>query len=151
MKLMKRDQGNEAFPARAFRSAFDRVFDDFFNDDAYALTHSRSEWYPLVDVVEEKDHIKVKADLPGIDEKDLQVEVKDNILTIKGSREEKTEDKGERYYRVERKYGSFSREMQLPPGTDPDKIVARYEKGVLNLDIPKAESAIPKKIQVKSA
>jgi HSP20 family protein len=93
----------------------------------------------------------LKAELPGMKVDDIEIEVDDNVLTLKGERtfEEKIDD--ERYYRVERRYGSFQRSLALPQGVKADEIQATYEDGVLQVTVPKAEAEKPKRIEVKAA
>ena len=134
-------------PFNSFKSEINRVFDDFFS-----LTPSNlfdSEWNPVVDVEETDKEIHVTAEVPGIDEKDLNVTLENNILTISGEKtEEKEEKKKKSYIYTERKYGSFSRLITLPEGVKGDQIKAKFKKGVLEIVIPKDESAQPKKIQI---
>jgi HSP20 family protein len=94
-------------------------------------------WTPSVDISEDDGKIVVKADLPGVDEKDMSVKVEDNILTLTGERkfEKKTDE--ENFHRVERVYGSFTRSFTLPETAETDKVVAKYDKGVLKIEIPK--------------
>jgi len=110
-----------------------------------------SKWLPSVDVEENGKMITVKAEVPGMDEKDISVTLSDNVLTISGEkRQENTrEESGKRYVVTERKYGSFSRSITLPEGIKADKIKASFRKGVLSVDIPKDESAQPRKIEIK--
>ncbi len=110
----------------------------------------QESWLPAVDVFDTKDAVVLKAELAGMDPDDIEIEVEDNVLTIKGERkfEEKVDD--ERYYRVERRYGSFSRSIALPQGVKADDIQATYEDGVLEVRVPKAEEEKPKKIAVKA-
>ena len=98
-----------------------------------------------------KDAVVLKAELAGMDPADIQIEVEDNVLTIKGERkfEEKIDD--ERYYRVERRFGSFQRSLALPQGVKPDDVSAQYEDGILEVRVPKVEVEKPKKIEVKAA
>ena len=116
----------------------DRFFDDF--DRGLGLTPSRGEaraWAPAVDIYEDEKEIVVSADLPAMDEKDLDVRVEDNHLTIKGERKFENEEKKENYHRVERRYGSFERTFALPDNVDAEKIEAKYEKGALKVHLPK--------------
>jgi HSP20 family protein len=109
-----------------------------------------ADWMPATDVIETKDEITLKAELPGIDEKDIEVEIVDGILTIKGERkvDKKTEEEG--YRRIERSYGKFSRSLSLPEGVDPDAIGAEFHDGVLDVRIPKPEERKPRRISVKA-
>ncbi|GAB4249356.1 MAG: Hsp20/alpha crystallin family protein [Thermoleophilia bacterium] len=111
-------------------------------------TAGRESWMPSVDVVETKDALKLKAELAGMKPEDINLEVEDNVLTLSGERrfEEKVEE--DKYYRIERRYGTFTRSLALPQNVDADKIEAHYENGILEVTIPKAEEAKPKKIAV---
>jgi HSP20 family protein len=108
----------------------------------------RESWMPSLDVIETKGSIELKADLAGLRPEDIQLEVEENVLTLRGERrfEEKVEE--DKYYRIERRYGSFSRSIGLPQNVDSESIEANYENGVLHVVIPKAAEAKPKKITV---
>jgi HSP20 family protein len=126
------------------------LFDDLFSgwdpwDKDLPTTLS-----PKVDVVEEKDSYKVTAEIPGMDKKDLKVEIADGILSISGEKkEEKSEKDKDRYYHYERSYGSFKREFRLSDGIDPENVEAKYANGVLELVLKKTEKAKPKQVEVK--
>ena len=106
-----------------------------------------SAWNPAVDVLEEKDRIFVKVEVPGVDEKDLKVTFEDGLLTVSGERQfERKEDRN--YHRIERAYGSFTRTFSLPRSVDASQIVADYRNGVLEISIPKKEEARPKQIAI---
>jgi HSP20 family protein len=107
-----------------------------------------SAWTPAVDIFDAADAIVLKAELPGLTPDDIDIEIDDNVLTLKGERrfEEKVEEG--RYYRVERAYGSFQRSVSLPQGVKPDEIKATFEHGVLTVRVPKAEEVKPRKIAV---
>lgn len=107
-----------------------------------------NRWLPEVDITEEKDHILVKADLPGMKQEDIAVEVEDDILTIKGERKQETEKKEGQAHRIERSYGRFLRSFSLPSNVDASKVNAAYKNGVLEVTLPKKESAKPKQIKV---
>jgi HSP20 family protein len=108
-----------------------------------------TQWAPLADVLETKDAIAIKVELPGMTEKDINVEMENGVITIRGERKIETETKDKGYRRIERSYGKFVRSFTLPPNVDSNKIVAAYNNGVLELDIPKKEEAKPKTIQVE--
>lgn len=110
----------------------------------------QESWLPAVDVFDNKESVVVKAELAGMDPDDIQIEVEDNVLTVKGERrfEEKVDE--ERYYRVERRYGSFQRSLALPQGVKPEDISASYDDGILTVTVPKAEEEKPKRIEVKA-
>ena len=108
----------------------------------------RQSWTPAVDVVETEDAIVLKAELAGMDPADINIEVQDNVLTVSGERRFQEEVKEDKYYRIERRYGSFSRSLALPPTADETKVEAKYDNGLLQITVPKAEIAKPKKITV---
>lgn len=135
-------------PPRHFMSHFfGDGLEDFFNGEN---RETPQEVYPSIDFSETDKDVMLKAELPGIDEGDIKLEVRDGMLTLTGERkrEEKVEKKG--YYREERRYGSFQRSFQLPEHTDPEKITAELKKGVLDIRIPKTEKATPKKIEINT-
>jgi HSP20 family protein len=106
-------------------------------------------WKPLVDIFEDEQAITIKAELPEVDEKDVQINLDNNMLTIKGERKLEKEEKKESYHRVERYYGSFQRSFELPTTVDGDNIAASYDKGVLKIVLPKKEDSQPKKVQIE--
>ena len=107
-------------------------------------------WVPPLDVYDTNEHFVVTMDLPGIEPDSVDVTVEDSTLTVSGSREVSSEMQEENYLRVERRYGQFSRSLSLPPSADPTRIEARFDKGVLTIQVPKAEEAKPKKITIKA-
>lgn len=106
-------------------------------------------WSPAVDIYETDENIVLKAELPGVDKKEVSVEVKDNTLILKGERRREKEVKEENYHRVERSYGSFMRSFSLPVTVRQDQVKARFKDGVLEVTLPKAEEAKPKQIKVE--
>jgi HSP20 family protein len=108
-------------------------------------------WAPAVDIYEQDNNIVIKAELPGVDPKDVDIRLDNNVLTIKGERKFDNEVKKENYHRVERAYGVFTRSFTLPSGVDPNGIKAEYKDGVLRLTLPKREEAKPKQIQISVA
>jgi HSP20 family protein len=111
----------------------------------------RQAWTPSIDVIETDEAVKLKAELAGMDPKDISIEVQDNVLTISGERHFEEEVKEDKYYRIERRYGSFSRSIAMPQAIDEEKIQANYENGVLEVSVPKAEIPRPRKIEVTAA
>jgi len=111
----------------------------------------QGSWVPAVDVFDQHDAVVLKAELAGMRPDDIKIEVEDNVLTIKGERSfsEKIDD--ERYYRVERRFGSFQRSLALPQGVKADEIEAAYEDGILQVRVPKAPVEQPRRIEVKTA
>lgn len=139
-------------PARTVPSIQHRMndfFDDFFFPMNFGGDAPGSEmWAPKVDVYEEADQIVVKAELPGVDKKDIEVDIKDGVLSLRGERSVDHEVKEKHYYRKERSFGRFTRSFTLPGDVDAEKIKADYKDGVLKVSIPKPEAAKPKQITV---
>ncbi|MBN1115312.1 MAG: Hsp20/alpha crystallin family protein [Oligoflexia bacterium] len=133
------------------KSLFDVFFGDRFYDEFVNLPSlAQNEWRPSVDIVEKEDKFVVTADLPGIDQKDINVELKDGILTIKGERKNEVNDEKDNVCRCERFYGSFSRSFNVYD-VDEEKISANYKNGTLTLDLPKSERKKAKSIEIKAA
>ena len=108
-----------------------------------------AEWAPLVDITEDDKEYLIKAELPEVKKGDVKVRVEDGVLYISGERNSEKEEKGKRYHRIERAYGSFTRTIELPAAVDAKKIEARFKDGVLEVTLPKTEEAKPKQIEVK--
>jgi HSP20 family protein len=123
-----------------------RLFDRFFEGRVANGTSRR--WIPAMDLVETEDHLVLRGDLPGMTEDDVDIEIKDNVLTVSGERKAEHEEKSEGYHRVERSFGSFSRSLTLPQGIDPEKVEAKFENGVLEVHIPKPAEAKPTRVQI---
>ena len=123
-----------------------RLFDRFF--EGRTANGMGRRWIPAMDLVETEDDLVLRGDLPGMTEEDVDIEIKDNVLTVSGERKAEHEDKGEGYHRVERAFGRFSRSLSLPQGIDPDKVEAKFEKGVLEVHIPKPAEAKPTRVQI---
>lgn len=123
---------------------------DSFYDDYLPRRYREGGWYPSVDIKEDEKGFTVTAELPGVSQKDVSVEVKDGILTISGEKRFEGEEKGDRYYRVERCYGSFTRSFTLSDRVDENGIEATFKDGLLTLSLPKKEEAKPKQIKVKN-
>jgi HSP20 family protein len=105
-------------------------------------------WVPAVDIFEDTDEIVVKAELPSMEEKDVEVKVENNILTIAGKKKLEREEKKEKYHLIESSFGSFSRSFSLPGNVEADKASAKFEKGVLTITLPKKEELKPKQIKI---
>lgn len=134
------------FIVRRNQSLFEPFFRFPFFDDSTPMSNS-AVWSPAVDVVEEKERILVRVEVPGMDEKDLRISFEDGLLTVSGERQfERKDDRN--YHRIERSYGSFTRAFTLPRSVDVSKIVASYRNGVLEIDIPKKEESRPRQIQI---
>ena len=108
-------------------------------------------WMPAMDLVETADHFVLRADLPGLSEDDVNIEFEDGTLTVSGERQAEHEAKAEGYYRVERAFGSFSRSLTLPQGIDPEAVNASFDRGVLEVRIPKPEEKKPRRIEIGNA
>jgi HSP20 family protein len=151
-------------PFESLRQEIDRLFDDFGLGFRWPFGRSLLTAEPLlrrkmalakmpaVDFTENEKAYEITADLPGMDEKDIEVKVADGVMTIKGEKQEEKEDKKKDYYLHERSFGSFQRSFELPESVDPDKIEARFKKGVLTVTLPKRPEAQKpaKKIEVKT-
>ena len=111
--------------------------------------HFGEEWLPAVDISETKDKLVIKAEMPGLDPKDVDVSISADVLTIKGEKKQEKEEKDEHYYHCERFCGSFQRSFRLPVNVKADKVDATFDKGVLKIALPKAEEAKKKNIEVK--
>jgi HSP20 family protein len=128
---------------------FDRAWRSFGSGESIASIDIQA--WPAVDVSEDEKAVTLRADLPGLEAKDLDVEVSGNVLTIRGSREEEKREEKRGYQYHERRSGSFSRAVSLPAYVDAGRVDARYEKGVLTVTVPKVPGKEPKRITVKSA
>jgi HSP20 family protein len=122
----------------------DAFFQPVRSDDDMSL----GTWHPVVDMYDEEDRIVIKAELPGMEKKDIAVDVKDRVLTISGERKLDKEVEEENYYRRERTYGKFQRAFSLPADVDSDKIKADFKDGLLKIEVPKPEKQKPKQITV---
>ena len=129
-----------------FSGDLHRLFNTLFEDRGTAAAQQR--WMPAMDLVEADDHFVLKADLPGLSEEDISLEVRDNALTISGERKAEHESRERGWYRVERSFGRFSRSLSLPDGINPDAISAAFDRGVLSVTIPKPEQRKPRRIQI---
>jgi HSP20 family protein len=141
----------EITPFRDFermRRDMDRMWDSFFERGTLRGKEGR-EWLPSLDVAETKNEIVVKAEVPGLDPKDIDISLSDGLLTIKGEKKQEREEKEENYHLVERSYGSFTRSIRLPNEVQSDKIKASYKNGVLKVVLPKSEEAKKKEVKIK--
>jgi len=142
-------------PFRNLMTAQDRM-NRIFEDAFRGVGHTGGEedwalggaWAPAVDIYEHEGNLVLKAELPGIDPKDVDVRVENNVLTLQGERKFESEVKREEYHRVERAYGTFSRSFTLPNVVDTDKIKAEFKDGLLRVVLPKREEAKPKQISI---
>jgi HSP20 family protein len=135
----------------SLQSEMNRLFNTVFdqpggNGGSGGSTMRR--WMPAMDLLETGDHFVLRADLPGMSEDDINIELEDSTLTVSGERKAEHESKEEGYYRVERAFGSFSRSLTLPKGVDPESVNAHFDKGVLEVRIPKPEERKPRRINI---
>jgi HSP20 family protein len=126
----------------------DDLFDSFFR--GLDRPFSGYKLWPAIDVAEEQDAIKVRAEVPGCKPDDIDISVHGNLLTISGEKKMSDEKKEDGYYHMESSYGSFRRDLTLPADVDPDKVDATYKDGVLTIDLPKAEKARAHRIKIKA-
>lgn len=148
-------------PFLAFRQNMDRLMDDFFRGfDMWPFSRRESgpfEWRtgafsPSVDVRDEDNRVTIEAELPGMTEKDVEVSLSADSITIRGEKKKETEEEEKNYYRVERSYGSFERTVPLPVDIEPDKVEAKFKNGVLSITLPKTKEALAqtRKIPIKT-
>lgn len=139
-------------PVDLFRDEMNRLFDSFFRGfDIEPFDARGSAFSPKVDVVETEKEIRVSVELPGMEEKEIDVSLSRDSLTIKGEKKVEKDEKGKDYFRMERSYGSFSRTIALPVQVDPDRVSAEFRQGVLTVSLPKSQQAAQQsqKISVK--
>jgi HSP20 family protein len=130
-----------------FRKEMDRLLDRLWDGDEIP---SGVAWSPKVDFTETKETITVKAEIPGIEPKDVQLMLENGVLTLRGEKRQETEQKDERFYRMERSYGSFARSLRLPANVDATKATAVFKNGVLTIVMPKTAEARGKAIPITS-
>ena len=138
-------------PARELQTIqqeMNRLFGSFFDGQSGVEVGGR-RWIPATDLVEEGDHYVLRADLPGVGEDDVKVELEDNVLTVSGERKSEHEQRKNGYYRIERASGRFARSLTLPEGVDADSIKARFENGVLEVTIPKPAERKPRRVAIE--
>jgi HSP20 family protein len=131
------------------QSEVNRIFDTFFG--GRPTNSGMRRWVPAMDLVETEDNLILRADLPGLEKDDVSIEVKDGVLTVSGERSAEHEERTDGFHRVERAFGGFSRSLALPDNVDADKISAEFDKGVLEVRIPKPEERKPHRIEIGSS
>jgi HSP20 family protein len=132
----------------SLQNEMNRLFNAFFDTPVADAGAPVRRWIPATDLVETEGEYVLRADLPGMTENDVNIEFEDGVLTISGERKAEHEENKEGYYRVERAFGSFSRSLTLPDGVNPDAIKASFDKGVLEVRIPKPEERKPRKVAI---
>ena len=141
-------------PAReldSLQGEVNRLFDGFFGTRGSGNANGNGvmrRWVPAMDLVESGDELVLRADLPGMSEDDVAIEIKDNVLTITGERRAEHEEKDETFFRAERAFGSFTRALSLPEGVDPDAVSAQFTDGVLEVRVPKPEERRPHRVRI---
>jgi HSP20 family protein len=134
----------------SLQTEMNRLFNTMFESPTVGTGGTR-RWTPAMDLVETEDHFVLRADLPGMREEDVAIELEDNVLTVSGERKADHEENGEGFYRVERAFGSFSRSLTLPRGIDAEAVNAGFTNGVLEVRIPKPEQRKPRKIAISTS
>ncbi len=133
----------------SLQERMNRMFDEAVHMGHAGEALGQSTWSPPVDIYETEDDIVISAEVPGMDKEDVDIQVRDNTLILKGERKLEKPEKEEGYHRVERVYGAFSRTFMLPSTVDQDKISATYDRGVLHIKMPKAVKAKPQQIKIE--
>ena len=136
----------------SLQSEMNRLFNTFFDTPTTTGGNgggAARRWVPSMDLVETDEHFVLRADLPGLTEADVSIELEDNVLTVAGERKAEHEEKQEGFYRMERSFGQFRRSLTLPEGVDADKIAATFDKGVLEVRIPKPEERKPRRVAIQ--
>jgi HSP20 family protein len=147
MSLVKFNPRGDLFADLAqMQKNMNRMFSTFWGEDG---DWSLASWYPSVDISEGKDEFVVKVELPGVSRNDVKITLQENVLTISGEKKHESESRDRNYHRVERSYGSFSRSFRMPSLVKGDKIDAHYKDGILTINLPKAEEAKSKEIEIK--
>ena len=131
------------------RREMDRLWDSFLEGRPMRRAEDGREWLPSIDVSETKNELVIKAELPGLDPKDIDISMNNGYLTIKGEKKHEKEEKDENYHLIEKSYGSFTRSVRLPREVQNDKITASFKNGVLRITLPKSEEAKKKEIKIK--
>ena len=148
MPWKKREQNDLVQLRRDFDDLVNRFFDRDFWTPGDLLGEDR--WFPSVDISEGKKDITVKAEIPGVEAKDIDISISGKLLTIKGEKKQEKEEKEENFHRVERSYGYFNRTIELPSEVDPEKVDASCKKGVLKIELRKTKESESKMIEIKS-
>jgi HSP20 family protein len=128
--------------------AFNRAIEEFFGDLNRNQESVTRSWAPAVDVVETPERYEVRAELPGVKKEDVEISVENNVLTLRGERKFEKDEQKESFHRIERAYGTFVRSFTLPTRVNPEQVEAKFDAGVLTIQIPKATEARPRKIEI---
>lgn len=133
---------------RPFRDMED-MFNRFFPE--WPRREEHGGWNPSIDMVDRQDEVVLRADLPGMEQKDIDVTVQDGMITIRGERKEEREEKDKDFYCCERTFGAFSRSLALPPSVEPEGVKATFKNGILEVHLPKTREAKGRKVEIKAA
>lgn len=136
-------------PVRSLFYDFERMFDRFFSDFAVEPMRAFGGFSPDIDLVEKDDRYLLTAELPGLDEKEVEVTLNNEYITIRGEKKEEKEDRSGSYYYAERRYGRFERTIPLPAEVDVDKVKAHFKKGLLTVELPKSERVLKESRKIK--
>lgn len=151
MALLPRKRDASDRPLASLQREMNRLFDSFFEHDLFVEPfRGPGTWAPALDVSETDHAVMVKVELPGMEEKDIEVSLTGNVLTVRGEKKEEKEQSTRSYFRMERSYGSFERSIQLPVAVKGDQVNATFKSGVLNIELPKAEEMKSRSVQVKA-
>ena len=132
----------------SIQNEVNRLFDSFFDMPPRGAAPAPRRWIPAMDLVETDDHFVLRADLPGVSDEDVRIELDDNVLTVSGERKSSVETEREGYHRIERSHGAFSRSLTLPEGVDADAVSASFDRGVLEVKVPKPAERKPRRISI---
>jgi len=147
------ENGGEVSPLVELRGEMDRLFDSFIRDPWGSLSEGlggQRSWLPTVDIAETDQDVTVRAEIPGINPRDLEISVSGNRLTLAGEKKDHTEKQSKDYYHTESHYGAFRRTIELPSGVDPEQVSAEHSNGVVTIRLKKTRAAATRKIEVKS-
>jgi HSP20 family protein len=133
----------------SLQTEMNRLFSAAFDGQGQGAATAR-RWTPAMDLLETDDEFVLRADLPGMTDADVHIELEDSVLTVSGERKLEHEDKREGFYRMERAYGAFSRSLTLPKGVDPEGVTAAFDRGVLEVRVPKPEQRKPRRITIST-
>jgi HSP20 family protein len=132
----------------SLQTEMNRLFNAAFEGPGATGNGGARRWTPAMDLLETDEQFVLRADLPGMSESDVHIELEDNVLTVSGERRAEHEDKREGFYRMERAHGTFSRSLTLPKGIDPEAVTASFDRGVLEVRVPKPEQRKPRRIAI---
>ncbi len=140
MAIERRREGNVFTPFVDLQREIDRMFDEAFED--FGIRRStRNGFIPTVNVYETEEAVNIEMEIPGIEKDELDIDLSDGVLTVKGEKKDEREDKSRNYHLYERTFGSFSRSFRIPDNVDQDQAKAKYEEGILKIELPKKEEA----------